>query len=114
MRKIRALAPAKVNLTFDILSTMPDGYHQVETLLQAVDLQDDLILSLEESESFSIKISCSNDIVPHNFPTNESNLMAKAAKLYLTEALGNDRYAITIEIEKNIPIGAGLAGGSTN
>src|SRR6185437_6815062 len=114
MRKIRALAPAKVNLTFDIIGSLPDGYHQVETLMQSVDLQDDISLTVEDSDRFAVSITCTNEIVPKNFPLDDSNLMVKAARRFFEKAALADRYKISVEIEKSIPIGAGLAGGSAD
>jgi 4-diphosphocytidyl-2-C-methyl-D-erythritol kinase len=114
MRKIRALAPAKVNLTFDIIGSLPDGYHQVETLMQSVDLQDDLSLALEDSDRFSVSITCTNEIKPKNFPLDDSNLMVKAARRFFEKAGISDKYKLSIDIEKSIPIGAGLAGGSAD
>ena len=114
MRSIRALAPAKVNLTFDIIGDLPDGYHQVETLLQAIDLQDELIVKVHEANEFCTSITCLNDVVPAHFPLDDSNLMAKAARMYCQRAGVGLNWSIDIDIEKNIPVGAGLAGGSTD
>jgi 4-diphosphocytidyl-2-C-methyl-D-erythritol kinase len=114
MRKIRALAPAKVNLTFDITGVRDDGYHQVETLMQAIDLQDELHISVEKSSDFSLDLRCTNEVIPHNFPLDSSNLIVRATKLFLMRAGAGPDFKIDIEIEKNIPIGAGLAGGSSN
>jgi 4-diphosphocytidyl-2-C-methyl-D-erythritol kinase len=114
MRTIRALAPAKVNLTFDIKGLMPDGYHEVETLLQSVDLQDEITISVEEAAQTNFQIVCTNEITPRNFPTDDSNLMVRAGRLLLATASGSTGYQIHIAIEKNIPVEAGLAGGSAD
>jgi 4-diphosphocytidyl-2-C-methyl-D-erythritol kinase len=114
MRQIQALAPAKVNLTFDILGKLPDGYHQVETIMQAIDLYDRLTLSLQNHDRLSIDIHCSNETVPSGFPLDESNLMAKAAKLFFHTACPDQTARLCIDIEKNIPLAAGLAGGSSD
>lgn len=114
MRKIRALAPAKINLTFDILGVMPDGYHKVETLLQAIDLRDDIVFAVTKSDTPQVSIKCTNEVVPRSFPVDESNLMHKATRFFFEQAKLSDNFSVDIQIEKNIPIGAGLAGGSTN
>ncbi|NLA83507.1 MAG: 4-(cytidine 5'-diphospho)-2-C-methyl-D-erythritol kinase, partial [Clostridiales bacterium] len=105
MRSIKLRAPGKINLTLDVKYKRPDGYHEVETLMQSISLWDKVVLT-ECNEGIHI-ISDSRDM-----PLNETNLAGKAARLII------DRFSIssgiTIEIEKNIPIAAGLAGGSTN
>lgn len=114
MRKIRALAPAKVNLTFDILGKLPDGYHGVETILQSIDLCDEISLSVEDSDRTTIDISCINESPISGFPTDSSNLMARAAQLFFSSLPNLQPAYLRIDIEKNIPVAAGLAGGSSD
>lgn len=109
MEKIVLSAPAKINLTLDVLGKRQDGFHEVKMIMQTIDLADTITLVLaDETADQTIELRCSNDLVP----TNEANLAFKAAKL-LQERF-KVPYGVLIEIEKNIPIEAGLAGGSTD
>lgn len=99
-------ARAKINLTLDVLFKRPDGYHEVEMVMQTVDLSD--FLWFEEREDNQITLSCS---VPY-IPLDNRNLAYKAADL-LRERFGIEK-GIHIHIEKKIPVAAGLAGGSSD
>lgn len=118
---VKTLAPAKINLTFDILGLLPGGYHEVITLLQSIDLEDELTFEFSQAEELSVSISC--DTVPAKiFPTDDSNLISKAAKLFVAEwrsrkadsGMQAEFLKIKVQVEKVIPIGAGLAGGSAD
>lgn len=104
MNKIVVEAPAKINLTLDIKGKRSDGYHELETVMHQVSLSDKI--TLEKAKGISLT-SNSNLI-----PTDATNLAWKAAKLILAKF--NDKAGVKIYIEKNIPVGAGLAGGSTD
>ncbi len=99
-------APAKINLSLDVLHKRQDGYHEVEMIMTTIDLADRVELSLLPNDD--IRISSQNRFVPDD----QRNLAYQAAKLL------KDRYQIKqgvrIEIEKNIPVAAGLAGGSSD
>lgn len=97
---------AKINLTLDVLGKRPDGYHDVEMVMQAIELHD-LIVLTERSEE-GIDIRCTHPYVP----VNSTNLAYRAAEILLQEC--GIKRGIEIEIVKNIPVAAGLAGGSTN
>lgn len=106
-------AYAKINLALDIVGKRADGYHELKTIMQQVDLYDVIKLYAEAESGGSndkgqILISCNDTIVP----TDERNLAYKAARLLFDEFAITD--AMLIEIEKNIPVSAGLAGGSTD
>lgn len=106
-------AYAKINLALDIIRKKEDGYHELKTVMQQIDLFDVIKLHAEAEISGSssqgqILISCNDSMVP----TDERNLAYKAAKILFDEFDITD--AILIEIEKNIPVSAGLAGGSTD
>ena len=92
---------------------MADGYHEVETLLQSVDLQDELVFKVAESEKLEVAISCTDGTCAALFPLDDTNLIAKAAKLFLQKS-GVKPFKVEVEVTKTIPIGAGLAGGSAN
>ncbi len=105
-------AYAKVNLILDITGRRPDGYHDIRTVMQTVDLCDILEFDIAESNEFCISLSCKN---ADNFPDitwDDKNLMAKAARL-ICEEYGK-KVHIHISIQKNIPSGAGMAGGSAD
>jgi len=101
-------APAKVNLSLDVLGHREDGYHFVEMVLQTIDLCDEI--KVERTTNGKIKVICSH---PH-VPTSQDNLVWKAAQLLREECGGTRGLGATITISKNIPVAAGLAGGSSN
>ena len=98
-------ANAKINLTLDILGTRPDGYHDVEMVMQSVGLSD--IIYLERREK---GISLQMDVP--ELPTDKTNLAWKAAHLFLD--VYKIQSGVSIKIKKKIPIAAGLAGGSAD
>lgn len=106
--KVEIEAPAKVNLTLDVIGKRADGYHELETVMHQIDLVDKISISFAPISSPRIKVHSSSSLIPHD----HNNLAWKAAQLFL------DTYVpgagVEIFIEKNIPVGAGLAGGSTD
>lgn len=96
---------AKINLFLDVICKRPDGYHNIETIFQTLNLDDVLELELI---SEGIEVSCNKP----DIPTDENNLAYKAA-LRLSETVGYTG-GVKISIKKNIPTGAGLGGGSSN
>lgn len=105
--KNRAIAKsyAKINLTLDVLGTLPNGYHQVAMVMQSLSLFDLIIVDKQKS---GIKISCNVRGLPHD----KQNIAYKAADLFFTKT--GISGGAKILIHKNIPIAAGLAGGSGN
>jgi len=97
-------APAKVNLFLEVIGKRSDGYHNIETIMLAVNLYD----KLEFRQSTSIKISSPG----LEFPTNETNTIYKAAN-QLWKWVGKF-YGFEVQLTKKIPIGAGLGGGSSD
>jgi 4-diphosphocytidyl-2-C-methyl-D-erythritol kinase len=104
--KLLVKAPAKINLSLDVLYKRPDGYHEVEMIMTTIDLADRVELTLLEEDKINI--------LSHNrfVPDDQRNLAYQAAHLL------KERYQIkkgvTIAIEKVIPVAAGLAGGSSD
>jgi 4-diphosphocytidyl-2-C-methyl-D-erythritol kinase len=98
-------APAKINLTLDIKGKRSDGYHELETVMHQITLADRITLTALQQ---GIEIS-SND---PELPVGEANLAHRAASILLMRNPG--RGGVSIHIDKTIPIGAGLAGGSTD
>lgn len=99
------LSPAKINLFLHITGKRPDGYHNLITLMCCIGLYDTILLDFD---SEYISVSCSDP----NVPPNKSNLAFKAADIYL-KAL-NKNGGVRISIDKQIPVAAGLGGGSSN
>ncbi|UFJ40533.1 4-(cytidine 5'-diphospho)-2-C-methyl-D-erythritol kinase [Brevibacillus humidisoli] len=104
--RISVKAPAKINLTLDVLSKRADGYHEVEMVMTTVDLADRVDLTLLESDE--IHLDCSASFVP----VDERNHAYKAAKL-LQERYGVQK-GVRMYIDKQIPVAAGLGGGSSD
>jgi 4-diphosphocytidyl-2-C-methyl-D-erythritol kinase len=103
-RRLELSAAAKVNLALEVLSRRPDGYHEIATVMQAVDLSDRLVL--EDTDGLEIRTSTPG------VPTDERNLAYRAAAA-LREAASIARGA-KITLDKRIPVAAGLGGGSTD
>jgi 4-diphosphocytidyl-2-C-methyl-D-erythritol kinase len=104
--KLSINAPAKINLTLDVLHKRQDGFHEVEMVMTTIDLKDRIDLTLLDDKHISIDTSSSA------IPADDRNLAYQAAKL-LQERFGVP-YGVSIYIEKHIPVAAGLAGGSTD
>lgn len=109
MREIKVKCPAKINLTLEILNKREDGFHNIQSVMQTIDLFDVLTIKVSESVNFAIKLSGTNDEIPYN----EKNLVHKAILLFV-ERTNLSPCEISIHIDKNIPVAAGLAGGSTD
>ena len=105
MNKIKILAPAKINLSLDINGIRNDGYHELEMIMQTVALYD--IIKLKKIPQ-GIELSTSDE----NLPEDKDNLAYQAAQLIKNRAELTG--GIAIELKKNIPIAAGLAGGSSD
>jgi len=105
MNKIKINSYSKINLTLNILSRREDGYHEIETIMQSINLTDQVIITKEKE---GIKIKCNHPEVP----VNANSLAYRSAEKII------NRYGIKkgvkIEIEKKIPLASGLAGGSAN
>ena len=97
---------SKVNLGLDVLRRRDDGYHEVRMIMQTLKLCDELYF--EETQKKEIRIVCNSE----NLECDENNLIYKAARLIMDEA-GIDR-GLDISLKKNIPIAAGMAGGSSD
>lgn len=105
MKSLKLKCRAKINLSIDVLGKREDNYHLVEMIMQTIDLYDNVII--EEVDS-GIIINTDNE----NVPTDCSNIAYKAANLIKRQF--NIDKGVKIVINKNIPVAAGLAGGSAN
>ena len=107
MREIKEKAYAKLNLSLDVTGCRDDGYHEMLMVMQTVSLCDDISVSLNDSGHISA--SCNIGFIP----CDERNLAVKAAVKYL-EAIGESGQGMKIDMHKRIPVGAGMAGGSSD
>lgn len=109
MKEIKVKAPAKINLTLEVLNRREDGYHDIRSIMQTINLYDYLTFSTEDAEGVQIDLSGNNDEIPYD----ENNLVHKAIVKFL-EAAEITNVKVKCYIEKNIPVEAGLAGGSSD
>ena len=102
-----AEAHAKINLHLEVLGIRDDGFHELAMVMQSINLSDQLRMIKNEDNNITLKTN-TNEI-----SNGEDNLIIKAARL-LRNKVGNTQLGVDIELVKNIPIGAGLAGGSAD
>lgn len=102
------LANAKINLFLNVCARRADGFHDIESVMQSVSLCDEIILDADISDKNEINIT----IEGADLPSDRSNLVYRAAEKYLATA--NLSAKVDIRVKKNIPIAAGLAGGSSD
>lgn len=106
MDKIQLKALAKINLGLDVLRRREDGYHEVKMIMQTISLCDELELRKRKQPGIQVRTNL------HYLPTNENNLVYKAAQLLMEEFQIGD--GIAIQLQKRIPVAAGMAGGSSD
>lgn len=102
---IKVQCPAKINLTLKVTGKRPDGFHNIESIMQTISLYDYLTIKAEPAEKTEIILSGNSTEIPYN----EKNLVYKAVEIFPMTP-----HRVEIYIEKNIPVSAGLAGGSTD
>ena len=107
---MRVTARAKINWVLDITGQRPDGYHLMDMLMQPITLAD--TLHLTEADDIMLSVTAAPEIASDLLPPGESNLVWRAAAL-LKSYTGVNR-GVHISLEKNIPMGAGLGGGSAD
>lgn len=108
--KLTLNAPAKINLYLEITAKRPDGYHDIESVMQSVSLFDTLHFEKNDaSNKAQITLTCDSP----DMPTDDTNLICRAAKA-LFEAAGISDYSLSVYVEKRIPMAAGLGGGSSD
>lgn len=106
MKQIRLKAMAKINLGLDVVRRREDGYHEVRMIMQTVNLYDKLVITV--SEEPGIRLTTNLGFLP----VNEDNLIYKAARLLMDEY--DIKKGVDIQLQKFIPVAAGMAGGSTD
>ena len=104
---IRVLAPGKVNLTLRVLRKREDGYHDIKSLVQKVSIYDRITIA--EADEPGIHLACTDP----SLPVGPDNLAFRAAQLILRK-YGLQEKGVSIHLEKSIPHGAGLGGGSSD
>lgn len=104
---LRLRVPAKLNLALDVLSLRPDGYHEIQTVMQAVSIYDELVLRRRSERGVTL-----SSTLPF-LPLDTRNLAYRAAVAFFEE-IGLSDYGIEISMKKHIPVGAGMGGGSAN
>ena len=106
MQQVRQRAYAKINIGLDVLRRRPDGYHEVKMIMQTVGIYDDLLIEKCEKPGIFLQID------KEELPTDQNNLIYKAAQLLLAEKKIQE--GVRISLTKRIPIAAGMAGGSSD
>src|SRR5204862_2271285 len=104
VRRARVRALAKINLDLRVLGKRPDGYHELRTIFQTISLSDRLDIAFTPARTTEIELESSVDIA--------DNLVTRAARMCLDEMRLTGR--VELRLEKRIPMGAGLGGGSSD
>jgi 4-diphosphocytidyl-2-C-methyl-D-erythritol kinase len=107
LQNMQLSAPAKINLSFEIKGRRPDGFHEIETLMAPISLADRLRIE-RAGEDGALHFSCDDP----SLPAGDDNLVVRAAKLFRDRT--GISSGISIDLEKRIPHGAGLGGGSSD
>ena len=105
MDEIKLKALAKINLGLDVVRRREDGYHEVRMVMQTIHLYDQLLIQKSETPGIQIHSNLSF------LPVNENNLVYKAGKLLMDEF--DIHTGVSVELNKRIPVAAGMAGGRT-
>jgi len=105
--RIKAKANAKINLFLEVLGKRADGYHDIETIMQEIDLHDDLEFQFIDEDKIILKVEGKYAV-----STGPENLVYRSAQLIKTEFKISK--GVEIRLVKNIPFGAGLGGGSSD
>jgi 4-diphosphocytidyl-2-C-methyl-D-erythritol kinase len=106
-RAVRALAPAKLNLALAVTGKRPDGYHDLLTVFQAIDLADRVEVAAREEPGIGLEVTG-----PEPAPAGPENLVVRAALAFARET--GIEAGVAIRLTKRIPVGAGLGGGSSD
>lgn len=104
---VRWNSPCKINLLLNILGKRPDGFHELETVMVPIPVHDELTIRLLPA-THGLQVTCSDPVLP----VDQSNLVTRAASRFLAAA--HISTGLHIHLEKRLPMGAGLGGGSAN
>lgn len=108
MQTVKVRCPAKINLDLKIINKRSDGFHNIESTMQTIGLYDFLTVSAEYASENMIILSGNSTEIPYD----KGNIVYKAVEMFLAEI--GKMAKVEVYIEKNIPVSAGLAGGSTD
>ncbi len=108
MKKVYVKAPAKVNLFLHVVGKREDGYHDLVTRMQKLDLYD--YVTVEVNDSGVVTLTCTDS----SLSLDEGNLAVRAGESYLGRSRVLNGAGLGIHLEKNIPVAAGLGGGSSD
>ena len=111
MDQITKYAKAKINLGLDVIRRRPDGYHEVKMIMQTVGIWD--VLRITKASEAGIRITANDTAKNDQVPIDQNNLIYKAASM-LMNAYPDKIQGVQIHLDKNIPVAAGMAGGSTD
>ena len=106
MDEIELKAHGKINLSLDVLGRRDDGYHEVKMIMHTVGLYDSIYIRREREKGIRMECNLSS------LPTNEENLMVKAARSILDEFSIEE--GLSLRLTKRLPVAAGMAGGSAD
>lgn len=114
MKKITVHAPCKINLSLDIVRRLENGYHEMDMVMQSVDLCDTLTLSLSDGNG-TVHMTCDCESYLPPLACDESNIAVKCANSFFAHSgCSLARQALSIHLAKRIPLMAGLGGGSAD
>ncbi|OYP44328.1 4-(cytidine 5'-diphospho)-2-C-methyl-D-erythritol kinase, partial [Lachnotalea glycerini] len=106
MEQLKLKALAKINLGLDVVGKREDGYHEVRMIMQTINMYDRIAIKKINEQEIKVKTNL------YYLPNNENNLVYKAAKLLIDEF--KIQQGVSINLEKYIPVAAGMAGGSSD
>ena len=112
IQQIQKKAYAKINLGLDVLRRRPDGYHEVKMIMQTVDLFDRLTICKSEQPGITFTMEAEGQAVTSLVPVDDTNLVCKAARKLIEKHPIKE--GVHFILQKNIPVAAGMAGGSTD
>lgn len=111
MKSINLKAYAKINLALDVVDKLPNGFHQVDMIMHLIELHDTVLVRwYPGGREFTIKLKTNK----YYLPTDEKNIAYKAAQIMREKYMPDLKGTVKIDIKKEIPVAAGLAGGSGN
>jgi len=108
VRLLSGLAPAKINLFLRVVGRRPDGFHQLDSVFLPISVHDRIAIELRPARAASITLKCDRA----GLPLDERNLAIRAARAFMNEF--GVAAETSIDIHKEIPVGAGLGGGSSD
>jgi 4-diphosphocytidyl-2-C-methyl-D-erythritol kinase len=108
VKLLRELAPAKINLFLRVTGRRRDGYHELDSVFLPISIHDRVDIELRPARAAAVKLCCDSDVLP----TDERNLAFRGAREFLAEF--SIRAEVLINLHKEIPVGAGLGGGSSD